>query len=120
MNPGALPNRTGKMPQAATVRIARLASAAGDFRVFPAAGRRPPAAIIDIFFVIFVPSWWKIAAPRRVTAYPNRASGTGRVSLATSAILHHEGTKVTKKRDGGGVDMVACQAGTNHSQHRQP
>ena len=120
MNPGALPNLTGKMPQAATVRIARLASAAGDFRVFPAAGRRLPAAITDIFFVIFVPSWWKIADPRRVPAYPNRASRTGRVSLTTSAILHHEGTKITKKRGDRGVDMVTDSAGTQHSQHRQP
>jgi hypothetical protein len=91
----------------------------GDFWYSPAARRRLPAAVVVCFFVIFVPSWWKIADPRRVTAYPNGASRTGRVSLVTSGILHHEGTKITKKREGGGgVDMVVWQAGADHRQQR--
>jgi len=52
-------------------------------------------------FVIFVPSWWKIGGPRPVAACPTGFSRTGKVSLVTSAILHHEGTKITKERGCG-------------------
>jgi len=55
-------------------------------------------------FVNFVPSWWRIAEPRLVVAYPKGFSRTGKVSLVTPAILHHEGTKITKERGCGGAD----------------
>jgi len=50
-------------------------------------------------FVIFVPSRWRIADPRLVVAYPRGFCRTGKVSLVTPAILHHEGTKITKERE---------------------
>ncbi len=49
-------------------------------------------------FVIFVPSWWRIADPRLVAADPVGFSRTSKVSLVTPAILHHEGTKITREQ----------------------
>ncbi len=52
-------------------------------------------------FVIFVASWWKIAGPRPVAACPMGFSRTGKVSLVTSAILHHEVTLRPRPRPHG-------------------
>jgi|GEM_PF-6356716 len=53
---------------------------------------------IFCFFVIFVPSWWKIADLCAHCGLSNRGLSGRQVSLVTSVIFHHEGTKIMKKK----------------------
>ncbi len=49
------------------------------------------------FFVPFVPSWWKIADVTKDTSLSEGVRLGRATTNRGSAILHHEGTKGTKK-----------------------
>jgi len=83
----------------------------GSGRFPPGRGPCPPAAPQHhYFFVIFVPSWWKIADVTKDTLSV-RGSPTGQACMGReSAIFHHEGTKITKTPDRISV-IAACSQG---------
>jgi len=78
--------------------------------------------VAGFFFMIFVPSWWKITDVTKDTCLPERPRLDRPQCAHKSAIFHHEGTKITKKQKicGATADIVACQMGTVHPQQLTP